>query len=344
MIFRKVLYHIDTGESPGCNGVVMETLLNSVLIIVNPTAQNGRAKSASVLAERLIRERLGKSSVEVCETEATRHAVDIAREAQGFDLVVALGGDGLIHEVVNGLMQRDASDRPVLGIIPVGSGNDYAASLGVSTKVEKAVMQLFESRVCTVDLGCCNGEYYTETVSFGLDAAIAIDTMERRKKTGRTGTMLYFAAGVEQMTRHLNLHPYRMTFDSGRQVNGGSYILAVQNGQTYGGGFKVCPQARIDDGMLDICVAHPPLNPASALALFVLAKEGKHKNSKQIEFFKTKSVRVELDESVPAQIDGEILEGSVFEITAVPRALRVVAPSFHSLANEAGEDYVRIPE
>lgn len=322
----------------------MSSQRGRMLVIVNPVAQNGRAKQAAREAVAALRAKLGEAHVEMRETEGARHATKIAREADGFDTVVALGGDGLIHEVVNGLMQRDDAERPAFGIIPVGSGNDYAASLGASGKVLRAVDQLLSAPVRSVDVGCCNGEFYVETVSFGLDAAIAIDTMERRKRTGRTGTMLYFAAGVDQMLHHLRAYPYRMTLDDGRVVSGESYILAVQNGQTYGGGFKVCPGARINDGMLDICVAHPPLNALTATGLFVLAKEGMHKGFKNIEFFKTRSVRVEFEGEIPAQIDGEVLHGTAFEVSVLPRALRVLAPSEHSFAHNGEDGYVRIEE
>lgn len=322
----------------------MPNSFERVLLIVNPTAQNGRAKQAAVAAADILRSRLGAEAVDLRETKCAKHAIEIAREAKGVDAVIALGGDGLVHEVINGLMQRDAADRPIFGLIPVGSGNDYAASLGVSSKVDKAIEQLFAAQVRMADIGCCNGEFYAETVSFGLDAAIAIDTMDRRKRTGRTGTMLYFAAGLDQMMSHLDLYPYRMTLSDGRSSSGEGYLLAVQNGQTYGGGFKVCPQSRLNDGMLDICVAHPPLNALTATALFVRAKEGFHTKAKQIEFFRTDCVRVEFDASVPAQIDGELLEGTSFDISVLPRALRVLAPAGHSFASEAGPDYVRIPE
>ena len=322
----------------------MSERLGRTLLIVNPASQNGNGARAAARAATLLRAQLGEDAVCVRETEGPFHATVIAHEEAGFDTVLALGGDGIIHEVVNGLMRKPSEERPVLGIIPVGSGNDYAATLGMAGKVEKAVAQLLEAPVREADLGCCNGEYYTETVSFGLDAAIALDAVERRKRTGRTGTALYFAAGVDQMLHHLNKSPYRMTLDDGRTLEGESYILAVQNGQTYGGGFKVCPQARIDDGALDICIAHPPLTPLTATGIFVLAKEGFHKGFKQIEFARTKSLHLEFEEQLPAQIDGELLLGTSFNISAVPQALRVLAPSGHSFANAAGGDYVRIAE
>lgn len=322
----------------------MSNSFERVLLIVNPTAQNGRAAAAAEYALRRLRVFLGDEAVSMQETEYAKHAIDIAHASDGFDLVIALGGDGLVHEVINGLMRIDDGERPVFGLIPVGSGNDYAASLGISSKVEKAVEQILDAPVRRVDIGCCNGEFFVETVSFGLDAAIAIDTMERRKRTGRTGTMLYFAAGLDQVLHHLDCHSYRAKLANGKSVEGQGYLFAIQNGQTYGGGFKVCPDARLNDGALDICIAHPPLNALTATALFVLAKEGMHKDSKKIEFHKTSALHLEFDAAVPAQIDGEILEGVVFDISVQPAALRVLSPSHHCFEGEAGADYVRIPE
>lgn len=323
-----------------------------VLLIVNPTAQNGRAGQAARIAVEGLRAGLGDDAVEVRETQRSRHAIELAHAAEGFDALIALGGDGLIHEVANGLMRRPEKQRPLFGIVPVGSGNDYAATLGMSKNVRKAVAQLFAADARRVDVGCCNGEYYVETVSFGLDAAIALDTMERRRRTGRTGTMLYFAAGIDQLMHHLDQRPYRMTLDDGRCVSGKSYIFAVQNGQTYGGGFKVCPQARINDGVLDICIAHPPLNPLGATGIFVLAKEGFHTGFKQLEFLQTRSLHLEFEEPLPAQIDGEVLRGTSFNISVERAALRVLAPSGHSFAGRDGGEvskdeeagYVRVGE
>ena len=322
----------------------MPQRLGSILLVANPVARNGAGLRAAERAHELLCARFGQDAVSVALTQRSRHAVDIAAGAQAFDTVVALGGDGLIHEVAGGLMRIEGERRPALGLIPVGSGNDYAASLGVSSKLPRAVEQLSAARERLADVGLVNGEPFLETVSFGLDAAIAIDTMERRKKTGRTGTMLYFSAGIDQMLHHLDERPYRMTLDGGRTFAGSMYLLAVQNGRTYGGGFKVCPQAYLDDGIFDVCIAHPPLNALSATVLFALAKEGLHKGAKQIEFARASSVLLEFDEPLPAQVDGELLEGTRFEISVMPRALRVLAPSGHSFKSEDEAGYVRVVE
>ena len=159
-----------------------------------------------------------------------------------------------------------------------------------------------------------------------LDAAIALDTMERRVRTGRTGTVLYMESGVDQLLHHLDLRRYRASFDGGETVEAESVTFAVQIGPYYGGGFKICPDARIDDGLLDVCVAHPPVGAARALYIFLRAKGGKHVRFKQIELRRCRTLHLEFDEAPPAQMDGELIEGTSFDIAVEPAALNVLVP------------------
>lgn len=301
--------------------------LDRVLLIANPVSQNGSGAVAAEKAFGLLRQHLGAERVDMLQTECPLHAVDLAREAQGYTTVIALGGDGVIHEVANGLMQRPAEDRPVMGIIPVGSGNDYARSLGSSTKVEESVAQLFDAPVQSLDVGCCNGQYFVETVSFGLDAAIAIDTYERRKRTGRTGTILYLESSLDLVFNHLDLYRCRVSYDGKPAEDCEMFLFAVQNGRTYGGGFAICPDADLTDGIFDICYVHPPLKALKAVVMLLMAKEGHHRGFKQIKSLTASSVVLEFAQPVPAQLDGERLDGLRFEISMVPRALNVIRPA-----------------
>ena len=141
-------------------------MLGRVLLIANPTAQNSAAGEAIDVAAGLVSVLPGCESLEVATTNAPGHAKDIASKAQGFDTFVALGGDGLVHEVCNGIMMRDdvavRSDaaRIQMGLIPFGSGNDYARTLGMSTDLKTAAVQLAEARPAMLDVGVCNGEYF----------------------------------------------------------------------------------------------------------------------------------------------------------------------------------------
>ena len=299
---------------------------NSILLIANPAAQNGNGGPAAEHAVELLRAQLGEDSVVLALTAGPRHASEIAERAEGCSTVIALGGDGVIHEVANGLMRRPSDHRPAFGVIPVGSGNDYARTLGVSRKVDEACAQLLAAQAMPVDVGRVNGHWFLETLSFGLDAAIAHDTVERRVRTGLTGSALYMAAGFDQLLHHLDVRRYAASFDGGEPVEAESILFAVQMGPYYGSGFKICPDARIDDGMLDICIAHPPADVARALFIFLRAKTGGHTRFKQIEMRRCRSLHVEFDEAPPVQIDGEFIEGRVFDVAVEPDALRVLAP------------------
>ena len=325
--------------------------LGKSLLIYNPASQNGNGDKIAQVAIRTLRE-LHSFYPVIERTSQSGHGEEIASEAEAFDTVIALGGDGLVHEVVNGLMEIREELRPRFGLIPVGSGNDFANTLGISKDIHKALGQLFSGHDATVDIGRCNGEYFAESVSFGLDAAIAIETMERRKRTGGKGATLYLASGMDQLRNHFHKYSYRLSVPEGIEIppalrspeepkgtadiadaasskanaiEGEMFLLAVQNGPTYGGGFNICPDASPTDGILNLCIATSPLNQMKAILIFLLAKGGHHTRFKQMEFLKTPSLHIEFDQKVPAQIDGEILEGESFDIEVLPRQLGVIA-------------------
>ena len=289
----------------------MNSSLGHILLIANPAAQSGAGAAAADKAAANLRAALGEDAVTVVRTAGPRHACAIAEGAQSAQTVVALGGDGLIHEVVNGLMTRPAGDRPQLGVIPVGSGNDYARTLGVPAKVDRACGLLLSASPQPADIGCVNGSFFAETLSFGLDAAIALDTMERRKRTGRHGAALYMASGFDQLFHHLDQREYRLQLDDGPVMEGKSITFAVQMGPYYGGGFRICPDARLDDGLLDVCISHPPITPAGAAAIFLMAKGGNHTRLGCMELHQARKVHVEFDEPPAAQVDGERIDARV---------------------------------
>lgn len=295
------------------------------LLIANPAARSGDGAKATAVAVRQLKAALPAGTFDAVRTMQPRHAEKLASEADGFATVLVLGGDGIIHEAANGLMRIPPKDRPALGIIPVGSGNDYARTLGMAGIPEDACRQLLSACPQALDLGCANGEYFTETLSFGVDAAIALDTMERRQRAGKSSPLLYVQSGVDQLTRHLKALPYSATFD-GEQTEGQSITFAVQIGPTYGGGFRICPDAQPDDGLFDICIAHPPAGVMRALHVFFRAKNGTHTEFKQIELRQAAHIRLAFDEAPPCQADGERMEARTFSIDICPHALNVLAP------------------
>ena len=298
----------------------------NVLLIANPAAQRGNGAQAARVAHDLLCEWLGEQRVAFMETTGPRHAIELASHASRdtYSTVFALGGDGLLHEVVNGLMQLPHDDRPSFGVIPVGSGNDYAKTLGMSEIVPDAIAQFPNTREVAFDIGCCNGEFFVETLSFGLDAAIALDTVERRKRTGEQGTVLYLKSGLEQLLHHLDIFRFEAVLDDGRTVTDRVHLLTVQIGQTYGGGFRICPEADPTDGLFDLCYASAPMSVPEATFKFLRAKDAHHTKFKNIHFLRASSLELTFDRRPPCQIDGEPHIADSYSISTEHAALRVL--------------------
>lgn len=323
--------------------------LGKVHLIANPAAQIGHGVNAAAEAAGMLRAALGETVVTCTLTKGPGHAAVLAEAsyAQGFGAVVALGGDGIVNEVVNGLMRLPRDARPVFGLVPAGSGNDYARTLGVrfDSNMETIVLQLLDAAVRPLDVGSVNGRFFAETLSFGLDAAIALDTVERRCRTGRTGTMLYLESGLNQLLFHLAPFHAEVSFGEataciavphgdGVLIGGDAsdesaardlFLMAAQVGATYGGGFSICPDARPDDGLLDVCTVDAGIGKLRGIVTFLRAKNGHHVRAKCVAFRRVRSLAVRVPHGVAVQADGErVDQADVYRIECVPAALDVL--------------------
>ena len=151
------------------------------LVIANPAARHGET------------EKLIPSSSSCSPTSRTTcrsptgmgHATELAAAAEGYDLVVAAGGDGTVHEVLNGLMRHPGATRPALGLLPTGSGNDTRRTLGVPTDLAQAALELATGERRRFDVGVCNGIYFNNSFAAGLDAKVTAKAVEYKVTNGR---------------------------------------------------------------------------------------------------------------------------------------------------------------
>lgn len=309
-------------------------MFGKTMVIVNPAARSGKAAEAAAQAklvfERLQAQRAIAEEAVFRYTVGPKDATAIAKhEGTAFDTVVVLGGDGIVNETVNGLMGIKKAIRPQLALIPCGNGDDFARTIGMDRSPKRSLQQLEaqELKPVCIDVVNANGAWYAETLSFGLDAAIALGTAELRKKTNRTGTTLYLQCGIDQLVNHRVVRKGTLQLDGGEPQNIEFYLFAVQNGISYGGGFKICPEASLTDGLIDICYATPPLSASAAIRLLLKAKNGKHTNHANLCFTKAQSVQLTLSEPIPTQIDGEAFPDTKYHIVVHPNELTVLMPS-----------------
>ena len=317
--------------APAASSSAPASPLGRLLVIANPAAHSGDGAAAADHVERFLSAyRAATAGFEVRRTAAPGDATAMAASAaaEGFDTVAALGGDGVIHEAARGLMRLPASARPQLAIIPMGSGNDYARTLGMARDdVDAALAQLVRGRACALDVGVVNGEPFVQTLSFGLDSAIALDTTDRRAAdTRQTGEALFVTSGIKILARARRGWDVTARFDGGAPVRVRELVFAVQVGPTYGGGFRICPAADPADGLLDVCYnVRRPSIPA-ILALFALARTGRHAGSRAVCLLTARRVQLDFGSEPPVQVDGERLRGTSFDIHVEPAALRVIVP------------------
>lgn len=312
--------------------------LGSTILIANPTAHSGKGRRAAEFVARFFEAYTAATSgFDMRMTTRAGEATEIARGAAEVDTVIALGGDGIIHEVVNGLVRIPAAARPRLGIVAIGTGNDFARTLAVPLNdPERAVRQLLHAHERTYDIGVVDAgtpreQYFAQTLSFGLDAAIALDTTDRRAaQTRQQGAALFATSGIKIMSQAHEGWPYRAALvdETGatHEIAGTEVIFAVQNGPSYGGGFRITPDASPTDGLLDLCRNVDIPGIPTVLTLFGLARKGKHAGARHVAFHRLTHLEVVFpDKEPPAQIDGERLTGVSHTVDVVPGALRVLA-------------------
>lgn len=291
------------------------------LLIANPAAKHGETQALIPAIEQL----LLNLPHDTVLTSGPNHATELAASAAGRDLVVAVGGDGTVHEVLNGLMSIPEGRRPALGVLPTGSGNDTRRTLGIPDDVTQAALILATGERKRFDVGVCNGTYFNNSFAAGLDAKVTAKAVEYKVTTGRSGLWLYLSALLHVLLHDLESFPMRITLDDGAAEMYDNLIVAVTQGPTYGGGFFITPDAVPDDGLFDVCMIDPLSLPQALMRLpFVVA--GKHTGMKVVHMSRHRSLVIESDRPIPAQIDGEVLLDSRYEIGMLPGAIEYVVP------------------
>lgn len=310
-------------------------------LILNPQADRGHAAEAgpdlrAILADEV--EAASRQQGRAFElvwalTDEPRHATALAREAaeEGIDVVVAIGGDGTVHEVVNGLMAVEAERRPRMGIIPVGSGNDFASNFGVPDDLREAARCLLGDTSFPTDVGWIadgtgRGEYWCNTVGVGFTGAVNIAT--RRLKRWR-GFMSYFIAVLQTILFAPPTLEARITVDEDATFERGITMVAVCNGPREGGGFPVAPGAEMDDGLLDYVIMRRMgrLRIARFLPVVMQARHLNHPD--YFDAGKAGQIHITTDSTMAIHTDGEVFgpwEADVreLELRIVPRAVEVL--------------------
>jgi diacylglycerol kinase (ATP) len=291
-------------------------------IILNPTAGRGLGSQR--------REAIGKAfpHAKIFQTTRSAEATDLARCAasEGAELVISAGGDGTLGEVLNGIFGTDAQ----LGILPVGTGNDFARTLGIGADWNRALETLRAGTARAVDVGKIEvgdqSRYFLNVAGAGFDSRCAARINEHRPKvlSKLSGTTAYIVAVLSELRTYQTAH-IRLELD-GHVVENQGIMCAIANAQTYGGGMKVAPDADLCDGLFDICLIKD-ISAFEFLRAFPGVFAGKHIHHPKVEMFRAAKVRLQCEPPLPVLVDGDILGASPAHFEIVPHAVQVLAPT-----------------
>lgn len=296
--------------------------MSKIKLIFNPMADRGRSgQSASDL--RAIVEEFG--GADWSGTEYPNHAAEIAARAglDGYDRVVAMGGDGTVHEVVNGLMKLAPSHRPKLGVVPIGSGNDFAFGSGVAMDPQQAIRRVFMGDCKRVDVASLEDnhgrkEYVDNSVGIGFDAAVNIQS---RKITRLYGFPMYLTATIRTIIENYDAPRMRLEMD-GVAIEENILMITLGNGPREGGGFMTTPHSKMDDGLVD-CMWVSPISRPMMFRLLPEVMKGTHLRFKFVHTRPFKTLRLTADRALPIHIDGELFapyEADVRELNVAVEA------------------------
>lgn len=317
--------------------------MNDFTLIANPISGKGHAKNIAEQAYTALTE--SGAQGQLTFTSAPGDAKRFAQEAvsDGIRSVIACGGDGTLHEVVNGIA---TVPDVTLGVLPCGRGNDFAAAVGVPLKPEAAIATLLSGTPIRVDLGrCCHSDqqsavsnqqesvdssetslpttdnYFTTIATCGYDTEVS-----RRAAKGTplfAGTASYAYAAVETLFYY---EPPFVRLEGDFGVHEGPLLLAATGiTNRYGGGFQIVPNARIDDGLFDVCIIRP-VSALTVLRLMVTLFWGGHVSHPAVSMHQTRTLTIETDTPMLLYADGEPMCETPATIEIIKEGLTVMAP------------------
>jgi diacylglycerol kinase (ATP) len=296
-------------------------------LIINQTAGGGKARK---LLPKILKifNRIGLS-YHISYTTCPGGATSLARQAadNGAEIIVSVGGDGTINEIINGILT--SNNQPSLGIIPAGWGNDFIKSTSIPKDIYQACQVIKEGKTKTIDLALINQQtYFANVCGIGFDAEIT--ALANQIKTNHSNwkslsAYVYVFAAIKKLLSPIPSFQLKITIDD-QVIEEDILFLAIANGRVEGGKFNIAPDARIDDGLLDIWIIQK-MARGRCLRLLPKAIKGNHKDEPEVSFFRGKNILIEAYEPITAQVAGEILiPQKKYQIEILPKKLNLVIP------------------
>ncbi len=290
----------------------------TLFVIANPACGGGRGEKYIPQIERALEDL--KLEFKLVKTSRPKEATELARKAvaEGFRKIVAAGGDGTVHEVVNGILGTGA----ILGIIPIGNGNDISRCLQIPRDIPAACRTLEKAYTRTIDLGIANGAYSVGVASTGFDSVVT--EIANKMAIKARGPAKYTFAAFRALTS-FRVSNFHFNCD-GKLSAEKAMLIAVANSRSYGGGMKIAPAAELDDGLFDICLVKE-VSRFHFIRVFPTVFSGQHIKDPNITIFRAREIEISSEDPFHVYADGEYIMPLPARFRIVPRALEVIVPS-----------------
>lgn len=304
--------------------------MNRYKIIINPISGRGAGGRAVTPIERMLREY--HLDFDLVLTKRPWHAAELAQQAaaSGFEIVVAVGGDGTANEVLNGLMlaKRAGIEGIAMGMLCVGRGNDFAFGAGVPRDLSVGCRVLAQNRRRVIDIGRATGglfpegRYFGNGVGIGFDAVVGFEALKMKRLSGFPS---YIVAALKTVFLYYHAPLVKIEYD-GQTITQRALMVSTMNGRRLGGGFKMAPYDNMDDGWFDLTIAQQ-VSRARILALIPKFLQGTQATDPAVKIVQARRVVVTALEGVlPAHADGETLcvEGKQLTLELFPRQIEII--------------------
>ncbi len=290
-----------------------------IIVLFNPAAKRGKARHLLRRALDVFRQQ--HVDFEVRESRSAEHLLELAGVAttQNPDVIVSAGGDGTHHYVINGVFK---SGIPV-GLLPLGTGNDIAKGVGLPLEAASAAAALLNGRVREIDLARVGAAVYACIAGVGFDSIVTRYANEHARWLN--GPLAYTWSLLRCLVEY-HPQPLQIIAD-GRTLSEDVIFAVVGNNVSYGGGIRLTPRAKLDDGLLDVCVV-PYLSRLELLRWVPRAYRGEHLHHPRIKYLQARKISLCSASRLELFADGEFLQELPAAIEVMPRALRVIAPTY----------------
>jgi YegS/Rv2252/BmrU family lipid kinase len=301
------------------------------LLIYNPIADHGKAEKILPNVQEIFKTH--QFEYDLMLTEYPGHALELAKQQteSGRSLIIAAGGDGTMNEVINGLMRAETNGlhKPILGVLPVGRGNDFAFGMDITKDLDKAIQAVVAGKTKKIDIGIVTGGDYPQGRYFGNGVGLGFDTVvgfEAAKVKWVHGAASYLIGLVRTIFLYHTAPTYEIILD-GETITQPSLLVSIMNGKRMGGSFHMAPKGDPGDGLFNLCMAsHVPQFKILPLATKFIS--GTQEGHPAIRMPQSSKVIVHaITGSIPAHADGETIcvAGKELTVEIIPQALEIIS-------------------